>query len=105
VVASVDAAEGDRGGRVELARGTEALTQRGRLPLDLAGLGRDRVHVAAVVADEEDAVVKGGRRLDRTGQRRRPARVAVAGVEGEELAVFATEVDGVVDHQRRGLRP
>ena len=105
VVARVDAAEGDRRGRVELARAAEPGPERAALPEQLAVRGADRVHVAAVVADIENAVAVGRRRLDRAAQRRRPAHVAVAGAEREQLAVFAAEVDGVAEDQRRGLGP
>ena len=105
VVAGVDPAEGDRRGRVELAGAAEARPEAAALPFELAGLGVDGVHVAAVVADVEVAPVVGGRRLDRAAERRRPAHVAVAGAERVEVAVLAAEVDGAVDDQRRGLRP
>jgi hypothetical protein len=103
VVAGVDAAEGDRRGRVELARGAEPLPERAALPSQRAGLRVDGVHVAAVVADVEGPAVIGGGRLDRPAQGRRPALVAVAGAEREQLPVFAAEVEGVAHHQGRGL--
>ena len=60
VVAGVDAAECDGGGRVEGAGGAEPRPERAALPLQFAALGVDRVHVAAVVADEERPVAVGG---------------------------------------------
>ncbi len=48
---------------------------------------------------------EGRRRLHRPAQRRRPADVAADRAERVEVAVFAAEVDGAADHQRRGLGP
>ncbi len=105
VVAGVDAAVGDRGGRVELPRAAEAGPERAALPEQLAGLGVDRVHVAAVVADVEVAAVIGRRRLHRAAELGRPADLAATGAHRDQLAVFAAEVNGAADHHRRGLGP
>src|SRR6185503_8860837 len=94
VVAGVDAAEGDRRGRVELARAAEAGAERAALPDQLAGPGVDRVHVAAVVADVEAAAGVGRCRLDRAAELGFPANLAAAGAERVEVAVLAAEVDG-----------
>src|SRR5258705_13055588 len=103
VVAGVAAPEGNGGGRVNLAGGPEALTERGSLPLDLAALGVDGVHVAAIVAYVESAAVVGGGRLDRATEAGGPAHVAADRAQRVEVAVLAAEVDGSVDHDRRGL--
>lgn len=104
-VAGVDAPVGDRRGRVELARAAEADAERAALPDQRAGLCVYRVHVAAVVADEELAVLVGGGGLDRAAELGRPAHLAAACAHRVEPAVLATEVDGTADHQRRGLGP
>ncbi len=105
VVAGVDPAEGDRRGRVEGPGGAESGPEGAALPFELPGTGVDGVHVAAVVADVEGPVLVGGGRLDRSAERGRPADVAADRAEREQFAVFAAEVDGAADDDRRGLGP
>src|SRR5262249_25055076 len=78
---------------------------RAALPEQLAALGVDRVHVAAVVADVEAAAVVGRRRLHRAAQLGRPADLAAAGADRGEVAGFAAGGDGATGHHRRGLGP